>query len=75
MRHVDHAGKIADSPDDKKQQAATTLLHDEIPKRDFAKPIASRVSRAFGQLVDTSLRGFCLSLQWYVYGAAISYGG
>ena len=45
---LDHAGKIADSPYDKKQKAATILLRDEIPERDFAKPVAARVSKAFG---------------------------
>ena len=43
--HIGHAGKIAHSPGDKKQKAATALPRDEIPKRDFAKPIAARVSR------------------------------
>ena len=28
--HLDRAGKVADSPADKKQKAATTLLRDEI---------------------------------------------
>ena len=36
------------TPSNKKQKAATTLLRDEIQKRDFAKPIAARVSKAFG---------------------------
>ena len=40
---LDHAGKIADSPYDKKQKAATILLRDEIPERDFAKAVAARV--------------------------------
>ena len=46
VRHLDHAGKIADSPSNKKQKAATTLLRDEIQKRDFATPIAARVSKS-----------------------------
>ena len=48
VRHLDHAGKIADSPGNRKQKAATTLLRDEIQKRDFAKPIAACVSKVFG---------------------------
>ena len=47
---LDHAGKIADSPYDKKQKAATFLLRDEIQKRDFAKPVAARVSKVFGPI-------------------------
>ena len=30
VRQVDRAGKVAESPDDKKQETATTLLRDEI---------------------------------------------
>ena len=45
---MDHIGKIADSPNDKKRKAARTLLRDEIPKRDFAKLAAARVSRILG---------------------------
>ena len=33
--HMDHAGKIADSPGDKKQKAASTLLRDTIQRRNF----------------------------------------
>ena len=33
--HSDHAGRIADSPSDKKQKAATTLLRDAIQKQKF----------------------------------------
>ena len=44
----DHTGKIDDSPHGKKQKAATALLRDEIRKQDFAKPVASRVSKIFG---------------------------
>ena len=40
---LDHAGKIADSPNDKKQKSATILLRDEIPKRDFAKLVTTRL--------------------------------
>ena len=35
VRHLDHAGRIADSPSGKKQKAATTLLRDAIQIRDF----------------------------------------
>ena len=42
---LDHTGKIDDSPHGKKQKAATAFLRDEIRKQDFAKPVASRVSR------------------------------
>ena len=45
---LDQIGKVADSPDDRKQKAATTLLRDEIQKQDFAKPVATGVSRVFG---------------------------
>ena len=45
---MDHIGKIADSPNYKKQKAETTLLRDEIQKRDFAKLVAARVSRILG---------------------------
>ena len=34
--HSDHAGRIADSPSDKKQKAATILLRDAIQKRYFS---------------------------------------
>ena len=34
--HVDHAGRFAGSPIDKKQKAATALLRATIEKRDFA---------------------------------------
>ena len=44
---LDHDGKIDDSPQGKKQKAATALLRDEIRKQDFAKPVASRVSNIF----------------------------
>ena len=32
VRHLDHAGKIADSPSKKKHKAATTVLRDAIQK-------------------------------------------
>ena len=47
--HSDHAGRIADSPSDKKQKAATTLLRDAIQKRDFL-PIAARASKILGPI-------------------------
>ena len=37
---LDHTGRIAD-----KQESATASLRDEIQMQDFAKPVASRVSR------------------------------
>ena len=46
--HMDHAGRIANSPSDKKQKAATALLRDTIQKRDFALLIAARVSTILG---------------------------
>ena len=48
--HSDHAGRIADSPSDKKQKAATTLLRDAIQKQDFSLPIAARASKIFGPI-------------------------
>ena len=48
--HMDHAGRFADSPSDKKQKAATALLRDTIQKRDFAVPIASRASNILGPI-------------------------
>ena len=45
---LDHTGKINDSPHGTKQKAATALLRDEIRKQDFAKPVASHVSKIFG---------------------------
>ena len=43
--HLDHAGRIADSPSDKKQEAATVLLRDAIQERDFFLPIAARATK------------------------------
>ena len=86
VRHLDFVGKIADSPNDKKQKAATTLLSNEIPERDFAKPIVARVSKAFGpfsgHLTAQILPQMChaprtsrwCSLQLYAYGAVIPHG-
>ena len=48
--HSDHAGRIADSPSDKKQKAATTLLRDAIHKQDFSLPIAARASKILGPI-------------------------
>ena len=48
VHRLDDAGKIADFPNDEKQKTFTISLRDEIPKRDFAKPVAARVSKAFG---------------------------
>ena len=41
---------MADSPDDRKQKAATAFLRDAIQKRNFAIPIAARASKAFGPI-------------------------
>ena len=46
--HLDHAGRIADSPSKKKQEAATTLLRDAIQKRAFSLPIAAGASKILG---------------------------
>ena len=48
--HMDRAGRSADSTSDKKQKAATALLRDTIPKRDFALPIATRASKILGPI-------------------------
>ena len=50
VRHLDHAGRIANSPSDKKQKAATALLRDAIQKRDFSWPIATRASKILGPI-------------------------
>ena len=50
VRQSDHAGRITDSPSDKKQKAATALLRDAIQIRDFAAPIAARASKIFGPI-------------------------
>ena len=48
VRRLDHYGKLDESPQDKKQKAATALLRDEFQKQDFAKPVSLRVSRILG---------------------------
>ena len=48
VRGLDHDGKLDESPQDKKQKAATALLRDELQKQDFAKPVSLRVSRILG---------------------------
>ena len=48
--HIDRVGSIADSPSDKKQEAATALLCDTIQKRDFAVLITARASRILGPI-------------------------
>ena len=48
--HVDHACRIAGSPSDKKQEAATALVRGTIQKRDCAIPIAARASRILGPI-------------------------
>ena len=50
VHQMDSADRIADSPSDKKQKAATTLLHDAMQIRDFAVPIAARASRILGPI-------------------------
>ena len=46
--HMDHGGRIADSPSNKKQKAA--LLRDTIQKRGFALPMAARASGILGPI-------------------------
>ena len=48
--HMDLAGSVADSPSDKKQEAATALLCDTIHKRDLAFLITARASRILGPI-------------------------
>ena len=50
VRHLDHAGRIADSPSSKKQKAATALLRDAIQNRYFSLPIAARASKILGPI-------------------------
>ena len=50
MRQMDSADRIADSPSDKKQKAANTLLRDAIQIRDIAVPIVARASRILGPI-------------------------
>ena len=47
---LDRNGKLDDSPLDKKQKVATTLLRDELYRQDFAGPISSRASRVLGPI-------------------------
>ena len=63
VRHLDHAGKFADSPGKKKQKAAMTLLRDEIPKRDL---------KSSDRSVDASLRRFCF--KWVMRHALLAPG-
>ena len=48
VHQMDRTGKIADSPSDGTQKAATTLLCDTVQKRDFALPVARRASQVLG---------------------------
>ena len=50
VRHLDHAGNISDSPSNKKQKVATTVLRDAIQKRDFSVPIAARATKILGRI-------------------------
>ena len=63
VRQMDGADRIADSPSDKKQKVATTLLRDAIQIRDFAVPIAARASRILGRitrhLMEKIIRMIC----------------
>ena len=47
---LDRSGKLDDSPQDKKQKAATALLRDKLYKQDFAGPISLRASRILGPI-------------------------
>ena len=47
---LDRNGKLDDSPQDKKQKAATTLLRDESKRQDFAGPISLRASKVLGPI-------------------------
>ena len=55
-----HAGQIADSPDEKKQEASAILLRDEIQQRDLAQPVATRVSKVLRLVSKFSLHRVCL---------------
>ena len=45
---LDRNGKLDESPQDKKQKAATALLRDKSHEQDFARPISLRASRILG---------------------------
>ena len=47
---LDRNGKLDDSPQDKKQKAATALLRDELLAQDFAGPVSLRASRILGPI-------------------------
>ena len=59
VRRLDHDGKVDESPQGKKQKAATALLRDELQKQDFAKPVSSRASRILGPVSPFALHRFC----------------
>ena len=50
VRCLDHNGKLDDSPQDKKQKAATPCSRDEVYRQDFAGPIFLRASRVLGPI-------------------------
>ena len=50
VRCFDHSGRLDDSPQDKKQKAATALLRDRLHEQDFAGPISTRASRILGPI-------------------------
>ena len=64
---MDRSGKLDDSPQDKKQKAATALLRDKWYEQDFAGPISSRASRILGpisrflQSVDSTSHETCVA--------------
>ena len=47
VRGLDRSGKPNDSPQDKKQKAATALLRDELLMHDFVGPFSLRATRIF----------------------------
>ena len=47
---LDRNRKLDDSPQDKKQKAATTLLRGELHRQDFAGPISLRASKVLGPI-------------------------
>ena len=50
VRGLDRSGKPNDSPQDKKQKAATALLRDELLMHDFVGPFSLRATRIFGPI-------------------------
>ena len=50
VRCLGHSGKLDDSPQDNRQNVATTLLRDKLLAQDFAGPLSSRASRILGPI-------------------------